>query len=191
MFGFLVKKKGKGDKRSRPGNFYVHAGEFILAFLGVLIALQVENWNQDRQERKPERVLLSEMLVNLQVDPKDVEANIQTHQSSMNSYQTIIDYVDGHIPYHDSLESHFAKLHPGTVFNENTSAFESLKSIGIDLISSAGRAVPLDTFEIRNSNRFRHAVYFNIILTEYQLRSYQIAKNGIIQLISQIENELS
>jgi hypothetical protein len=144
--------------------------------------------------------------------------------------------MDGNIPYHDSLEYHFGSFSLGTVFIKNTSAFESLKSIGIDLISNdslrqqitqlyavsydyilsvqevmhnymvgqlnqaisehlltiefLNKAVPLDTLELRTSNSLRHALIYNIGITEYQLRSYQTAKERIISLINQLEKEL-
>jgi len=86
MFGFLFRKRGKGNERSRPGNFWISAGEFILVFLGILIALQVENWNQDRQDRKLERIQLYEMLANLYADLEDIEYNIRMQQQYMTIF---------------------------------------------------------------------------------------------------------
>ncbi|MEA3460898.1 MAG: hypothetical protein U9R49_03390, partial [Bacteroidota bacterium] len=66
---------GKGVKK-RKRNFWLYSvGEFVLIFLGILIALQVDNWNQVRQERKLERVLLSEMRSNLKATQEDIEYN--------------------------------------------------------------------------------------------------------------------
>ena len=71
MLRFLF--KSKRDDVSPERRFWIYAsGEFLLIFLGILIALQVDNWNQNRQERKLERILLSEMLDNLQQDLNDI-----------------------------------------------------------------------------------------------------------------------
>ena len=228
---------GKGAKK-RKKNFWLYSvGEFVLIFLGILIALQVDNWNQDRQERKLEKVLLKEMLINLQSDLGDVEFNLNWHSQFLNSNEIVLEYLEGSDPWHDSLEIHFGHLTGGTVFNENISAYESLKSIGIDLISNdtlrqmitnlysvrydyilsvqqiahkhtteslnpsisehvytidfLDRAYPLDATGIKQSNSFRHTLKMNILLLEYQLQSYNSAKTQIVNLIEEIEKELS
>ena len=43
-------------------------GEIILVVIGILIALQVNNWNQNRIDSKIEKQLLTELLENLEVN---------------------------------------------------------------------------------------------------------------------------
>ena len=111
-------------------------GEFILIILGILIALQIDNWNQNRQNRKLERVLLNEFLINLKSDLNDVEYNIRFNTMMLRSSDIIYNFLDGNESYQDSLEYHFGRLYGGTIFMDNISAYESLKSIGLDLISN-------------------------------------------------------
>jgi hypothetical protein len=127
MFGFLFKKK-------QSGSFWIYAGEFVLVFLGILIALQVENWNQDRQDRKLERILLSEMRSNLMATLADIEYNIMIQERYLNSTQVAIDFLKSELPWHDSLGYFFTRIMAGTVFDHNNSAYKSLNSIGIDLL---------------------------------------------------------
>jgi len=47
-----------------------------------------------------------------------------------------MDYLDGKIQYNDSLELHFGNLWIATMLNENSATYESIRSIGIDIISS-------------------------------------------------------
>ena len=230
-------KPGKPDGES-SGSFRTFAiAESVLIFLGILIALQVDNWNQDRQDRNLEKVLLKEMLTNLKSDLKDIEFSIDYHSQFLNSNKIVLEFLEGSVPWHDSLETHFGHLNGGTIFNENISTYESLKSIGIDLISNdylrqkithlysvsydfilsveqlahkhtiefmnpnisehlytidfIDRAYPLDISEIKQSNSFRHNLKLNIMFLEYQLRSYQNAKTQIVNLIEEIEKELS
>ena len=151
---------GMGAKK-RKKNFWLYSvGEFVLIFLGILIALQVDNWNQDRQERKLEKVLLKEMLTNLQGDLDDVEININYHSRFLNSSEIVLEYLEGSDPYHDSLETHFGHLNGGTIFMENISTYESLKSIGIDLISN-------DTLRQMITNLY--SVWYDYILHTEQI----------------------
>ena len=127
---------GKGAKK-RKRNFWLYSvGEFVLIFLGILIALQVDNWNQKRQEKKLEKVLLSEMLSNLKANQDDIENNIRMQERFLNSNQVALDFLKGDQPWHDSLGIHFTYLMGGTLFDNNNSTYESLNSIGIDLVGN-------------------------------------------------------
>ena len=123
------------EEGERAGNFWTFAiSEFVLVFLGILIALQVDNWNQNRKERKLERVLLSEMLTDLNGDLEDIEANTSAMERFLNANQVVLDFLDSNLPWHDSLGYYFAQLFGGSLLDINTSAYESLNSIGIELI---------------------------------------------------------
>ena len=43
-------------------------GEIFLVVIGILIALQINNWNQNRIDSKIEKQLLTELLENLEVN---------------------------------------------------------------------------------------------------------------------------
>lgn len=238
MLRFLRRIKQNSDDGEHSGRFWTFAiGEFILVFLGILIALQVDNWNQNHQERKLEKVILSEMLANLQSDLKDVDFNLSYLSQVLESNQIVLAYLEGTEPWHDSLETHFGHLNGGITFSENISAYESIKSIGIALIRNDSlrqkttylysvqydyiltfeqishkyileslnpgisehlytvdffdRAIPLNPAAIKESNSFRHLITLNIVFLQYQLRSYGDAKKLIVELIKDIEKELS
>jgi len=135
MLRSLFEFKKKKGKKNLDRNFWLYAfGEFVLVFLGILIALQVENWNQKRQERKLEQVLLSEMLTNLKANQDDINYNIRLQGRFLNSNQVVLEFLKGKQAWHDSLAIYFNYLMGGTVFDNNNSTYESLNSIGIDLI---------------------------------------------------------
>lgn len=81
-----------------------------------------------------ERILLAEMLENLEQDLADIDVNLWYKKNAIQSNQVVMQYLEKNLPWHDSLETHFGGLIQGTVFVNNLSTFESLKSIGIDLI---------------------------------------------------------
>ena len=133
MLRFLFKSKRNDVSPER--RFWIYAsGEFFLVFLGILVALQVDNWNQNRQEKKLEKILLTEMLSNLEQDLADIDWSLNFKGNCIQSNKVVMQYLEGSLPWHDSLETHFGRLIQGTVFVNNISTYESLKSIGIDLI---------------------------------------------------------
>ena len=52
---------------SKTGKYFQYAiGEIILVMIGILLALQVNNWNEDRKERTSEQKILNEILIDLE-----------------------------------------------------------------------------------------------------------------------------
>mgnify|MGYP000181584326 FL=1 len=52
----------KGKIRSY---FFYAFGEILLVVIGILLALQIDNWNEDRKNRKVERETLQTLYTNL------------------------------------------------------------------------------------------------------------------------------
>ena len=129
-------KIGKVARENSKAFWSFAIGEFILVFLGILIALQVDNWNEERKERKLERVLLSEMRTDLKGDLEDLEYNINFQMGLLYSNQVVLDFLNSELPWHDTLGKHCAQLMGAGIFDTNPAAYESLKTIGIDLIGN-------------------------------------------------------
>lgn len=137
MLQFLRKIKNQQIAQGKTGSYWAFTlGQFVLVVISILVALQIENWNQNRQDKKLENTLLSEILLNLRTDLNDVEYNLRFHDRIRRSNEIILNHIIENKPYHDTLELHFGRLAGSTIFNKNLSAYESLKSIGIDIISN-------------------------------------------------------
>ena len=125
------------EKNNKKRKFWISTiSEFIIVILGILVALQINNWNQERKNKKLEITLLNEFLVNLEGDLKDVKFNIAYLGKILNSGEIILTHFEEGKPYHDSLKYHLGLLANGTIFGRNLSTYESLKSVGIALISN-------------------------------------------------------
>jgi|SRR6056297_349905 len=111
-------------------------GEIILVVLGILIALQINNWNEERKQSKLEESTLIELKANLLADIQDFQADINGYSSAASSCDIIIDFIDGKIPYDDSLNFHLGKIRIQGVFSPTKVAYENLKLAGIKLISN-------------------------------------------------------
>jgi hypothetical protein len=111
-------------------------GEIVLVVIGILIALQINNANEEDKLRKKEFVLLSEMATNLRTDQKDLEFNIQGNAGQINANQVVLNALENRLPMHDSLKQYYADIFGNYQLSENTAAWETLKSIGLDLISN-------------------------------------------------------
>ena len=123
---------------NRPLKYARYAfGEIVLVVIGILIALQINNWNQNRMKAAEELHMLKALKVGLEKNQKDLFWNVERIDRSIFSGNKIIDALENDLPYQDSIADHFGILMFPVMFLHSTSAFETLKSKGIDLISNA------------------------------------------------------
>ncbi|MCZ4408211.1 DUF6090 family protein [Cryomorphaceae bacterium 1068] len=112
-------------------------GEIILVVIGILIALQINNWNEGRKEASFEIQILKAFKESLETDLSDVDANINRHQQGLRSADSILVLLESTQSINeDSLAQLFAAAMMHTRFVHSTSAFESLKAKGVNIISN-------------------------------------------------------
>jgi hypothetical protein len=111
-------------------------GEIVLVVVGILLALQVNNANQQSQRDKSERKILKELLVNLRADSFDHEENMRWYMDTYKSAELVVKALEARSPWHDSMSVHYGNLFTHGILTVNTSAYDNLKSSGFDLISN-------------------------------------------------------
>jgi hypothetical protein len=109
-------------------------GEVFLVVIGILLALQINNWNENRKLQNKELTLLREMQSNLNEDLLDFDFNIKGTKMRLLANEVVLQVLEDSLPLHDSLKTHFANFVGGYQLTENTGAFDNLKSIGFDLV---------------------------------------------------------
>jgi len=111
-------------------------GEIALVVIGILIALQINNWNEDRKTRQKERKILLELKDNLEQNlvffQWDREVKIHREIRMIDSIFHCMDTNTNH----DSLAFWMKYISLPDKIEVASSGFESLKSIGYDLIQS-------------------------------------------------------
>ena len=118
-------------------------GEIILVVIGILIALQINNWNEQKKLKVQEVEALTEIIsdltinnnqFNLALNSKNRPGNIG---NTLSSLHIIIDHLKSNEIYHDSLDTHFGiSTFSVNYMNYKTSGYESLASVGLDLIKN-------------------------------------------------------
>lgn len=111
-------------------------GEIFLVMIGILMALQVNNWNNERAGVKKEVKILKEFQRNLNANVNQFSSEIEKQQAILQDINTVMEQIKNNIPYHDSLGLKYASIAWTEEFNYVNSAFETLKTYGFDLISS-------------------------------------------------------
>ncbi|MBL4904452.1 MAG: hypothetical protein JKZ00_00115 [Flavobacteriaceae bacterium] len=79
---------------------------------------------------------LKELRLDLIQNLTDINANIELLKVCKKSNEIIIKQIENSLPYHDSLDYHFANVYPYLIFSPNETTFTYLKQKGMFLISN-------------------------------------------------------
>jgi hypothetical protein len=97
------------DKTSRYFKYAI--GEIVLVVIGILIALQINNWNNDRHDAKQEVEILNQLESEYEENLREVNEKIYMRDGIMASIYTLFDYIDNGIEdvVLDSIRIHIGR----------------------------------------------------------------------------------
>lgn len=103
MLNFFRKTRKQLAEDNKPLKYMRYAiGEIVLVVIGILIALGINNWNEDKNMHKRELTLLSELSSNLEINITNLENDINTQTKSIKSFNYIFSLPKNKRPYIDS-----------------------------------------------------------------------------------------
>lgn len=108
-------------------------GEVLLVMIGILLALQVNNWNNEKMERTEERKILQGMNETLSYDLNRFQSRMEKVLIAEDRIQTLKDIVHAGIRV-DTIDVLCGAVYGTHSFDLNTSSYEVLKSSGLNLI---------------------------------------------------------
>jgi hypothetical protein len=98
MISFFRKIRQKLLSENRVTRYLVYAiGEIFLVVIGILIALQVNNWNEGRKEKDREREYLLFALENIKADSLSLDSILSRTKKIIDVHQNLIDYSENKI----------------------------------------------------------------------------------------------
>jgi hypothetical protein len=137
MIKFFRKIRQNLLSEGKTGKYLKYAiGEIVLVVIGILIALQINNWNEYRKLKLTERHTLENLLSEIQLDTLDLNFNLNMHKSSQQNSENLFHYLNNN----DSIQSdsiNFTEvLGNPVVAILNMSTYSSLVNSSPDLISN-------------------------------------------------------
>ncbi len=115
--------------------FQYAVGEIVLVVVGILIALQINNWNEGRKEQKEELKLLKQLKTDLVENEKETKLQIkriQVNSSAMDSLLGLLKKQD----YGKSIPVYVALIHRKSFFNNSNSGYKLIGNGMAKLISN-------------------------------------------------------
>ncbi|WP_228850945.1 DUF6090 family protein [Aegicerativicinus sediminis] len=111
-------------------------GEIVLVVVGILIALQINNWNEHRKENAFEAKMLIELQNGLSQNIQQLNRAVRVNKGAITSCEVILQHLENNLPYNDSLDIHFSKSLEWFYPSINNASYESLKEYGMQLIKN-------------------------------------------------------
>lgn len=110
-------------------------GEIILVVIGILIALQINNWNSQRQLKNQELGFLKELKAGIVADKQLLSATLKdykTDHKALKILDSLLKRADH--PYSPGLDSLFGKVYGIRYIRLNSAFYEDLKTSGLQII---------------------------------------------------------
>lgn len=140
MINFFRKIRQQLLNQNKVSKYLLYAiGEIVLVVIGILIALQINNWNQTRIIRQQEKVLLADIHTEFEYNKSELESNLLRYDQSRKSLSRIIGLfpIDNRTINLDTLAILLKQTHfVGNYDYSNTSLEKIRNSSSFDIISN-------------------------------------------------------
>jgi hypothetical protein len=138
MIKFFRKIKKRFLTENKFSNYLIYAiGEIVLVVAGIVIALQINNWNEARKNKAYELTMLKEVIYALEVDSKVLEETLPYIQETMKNIKKLSVIKNDRKQSTDSLHILLQEVfNHGTTISYNKSPYNTLESVGLDKISN-------------------------------------------------------
>lgn len=131
---------------NNTGSYLKYAiGEIALVMIGILLALQVSNWNEERQKKKLEIKLLTQLKDDLKGMNEDISSDYKALQLGDRSHFRIQDYITGNLRYQDSMTFDFHWLTKDEYIYPILSTYDLIKQEGLNIIENDTIRVGIQT----------------------------------------------
>ncbi|NNK76624.1 MAG: hypothetical protein HKP42_11265 [Maribacter sp.] len=159
---FRQLRKGLLETGSLRKYLFYALGEVFLVMVGILLALQVNNWNEFKKDRAREKEILNELYISVRQNLVAMEEDVLRRKNWNKSSDVIISTFENNGTYSDTLNIHFQNARiPGTNLALSNAGYEGLKNAGYEIIQSKElRNSIVQLYEVIQRNLVEEMEYF-------------------------------
>lgn len=205
MTPFFRKLRKQLSDDNKPAKYIRYAaGEIILVVIGILIALSINNWNENRKVKIKEGVYLANIKTDLEMNIISLREFINTRNESIISANNILDYFNKKKELDlDEFNFHTINVMIWFPFIQNDNSFLELmnsgnlalisnKSIKNELLNMQAKYKNIEFIENEMQQDFENYLYdpyFTIVNLDRSLKNYneQIEQAKVSTQITEIE----
>ena len=137
MIKFFRKIRQKLVTEKRFSKYLIYAiGEIILVVIGILIALSINNWNEDKKSKQIELALLKELHTSITEEISSVNLVIERNKDYVASAKIVLDAIENNQIITDSVSNHLQRSFRVWRYNAKTSAYYNLRDYGLHIFKN-------------------------------------------------------
>lgn len=137
MIKFFRRFRQQLFSENKFSKYLVYAiGEVVLVVIGILIALQINNWNEARKLKSLEIKILQDLKYDIEENIANLNEGIKVLEKASADNSKVLLMCEQKIPYHDSLRPAFHNFLNQWDPDFTYAGFENLKSLGVNTISN-------------------------------------------------------
>lgn len=122
---------------SRVTKYVLYAiGEIVLLVIGIMIAVQINNWNELKQQKLLELQTLKEIRGSISTNLAELNLLSTQHEMQIGHFQHLKAHMEQDLPYHDSLDTKMSAIFGWYTPLFDYAPYETLKTRGVELISN-------------------------------------------------------
>jgi len=108
------------------------SGEIMLVVIGILFALQIDNWNENRNIKKTEQLLLGNLKLEIEANQERLNEAMLYHAKSREGAKRVLEFFGGVKPIVDNQEvdSLLALIQWAWTYDPSMGALNSIKMSG-------------------------------------------------------------
>ena len=139
MIQFFRKIRQNLVMENKTGKYLKYAlGEIILVVIGILIALQINNWNEERSLRGVETKMLKNIKNSLQSDIENqIKPNLDQLELDLKNIEDIKRFLAASTTYNDSMNVKFNSLMYSKNHDFEVTSYKALENVGIQIIQNS------------------------------------------------------
>jgi len=180
--------------QNKVANYIKYAiGEIVLVMVGILLALQVSNWNNERKRNELEKVLLAQVKEEINRVYFDIQGDNNTLSLGRRSYARINDYIKNNASYADSMCFDFYWLLADEYIYPKEAVYGRIKDEGLDIIQNDSIKYLLQTLYESDFPRLSpdHQFYPNIeeFFSEYYQEHFKPNTDMTLKFMAEFPND--
>ncbi len=154
-------------------------GEILLVVIGILIALQINNWNEQRKENVIELQYLERLVIDLANDSSYYADRIAEAELSIENLNK---YIHEAYQFQESIKEIkqlFSHLFINTdhLTTQNSTYLELTSSGKLNIFKNESLKTSIIYYYRLNEERATEIEEFNLVSTEFLIESYQVVRN--------------
>jgi len=154
-------------------------GEIVLVVIGILIALSINNQNEERKASWKEAIILKQLRADFNSNLEQLDQKIRMREDFKYSSMELFKYIDNpSLRFKDSIDYHISKTMPYATFDPIINDLSGSGELSLIKNQTLKHSLTRWTAEIKDViedeviwKNYRNEQYFPFLVQHYQLRT--------------------